>query len=71
MLLAGPTGAVGLLAALVVPAFGAAAVTCPVRHFLGVVVVRLRARSRGTVPFPLLHLAPVVLTRGRGRGLAA
>ncbi|WP_214409872.1 DoxX family protein [Sphaerisporangium fuscum] len=55
-------GAIGLLAGLAVPPIGVAAAIGLVLYFAGAVVTVLRARSYKTVVFPLLYLAPVVVT---------
>ncbi|MFF4877981.1 DoxX family protein [Micromonospora sp. NPDC000668] len=59
-------GAVGLLVGLAVPAIGVLAGTCLVLYFVGAVITVLRARSYKTVAFPLLYLAPVVVTLAVG-----
>lgn len=55
-------GAAGLLAGLLVPAIGVLAGIALVVYFAGAVVTVLRARSYAHVPYPLLYLAPVVIT---------
>lgn len=60
--LAKAAGAVGLLVGLAVPAIGVLAGICLVLYFIGAVITVLRARSYKTVAFPLLYLAPVVVT---------
>ncbi|PKV83347.1 DoxX family protein [Streptomyces sp. TLI_146] len=60
--LAKAAGAAGLLVGLAVPGIGIAAGIALVLYFLGAVVAVLRARSYKTVAFPVLYLAPVVVT---------
>ncbi|MBB5782012.1 DoxX family protein [Nonomuraea jabiensis] len=59
-------GAIGLLVGLAVPAIGVAAGIGLVLYFVGAVITVLRARSYKTVVFPLLYLAPVVVTMALG-----
>jgi hypothetical protein len=56
--LAKAVGALGLLAGAFVPAIGLAAAVGVILYFLGAVVTVLRARSYGTVAYPVLYLVP-------------
>jgi hypothetical protein len=60
-------GALGLAAGLVVPAVGVAAGICLVLYFLGALVTVARAHWYSHLPFPLLYLAPVVVSLALGR----
>ena len=55
-------GSLGLLIGLFVPVIGLVAGIGLVLYFLGAVITVLRARSYGHVPFPLIYVAPVVVS---------
>ncbi|MFB4279150.1 DoxX family protein [Nonomuraea sp. MTCD27] len=55
-------GAVGLLVGLLVPVIGILAGAGLVLYFVGAVITVLRARSYVHIPYPLLYLAPVIVT---------
>ncbi|UVS78077.1 DoxX family protein [Actinokineospora sp. UTMC 2448] len=55
-------GAVGLVVGLLVPAIGWAAGIALVVYFIGAVITVARARVWAHIPFPLLYLAPVVVS---------
>lgn len=54
------TGAVGLLAGLLVPALGVLAAVALVLYFTGAVITVIRARWFSHIPFPLMYAALVV-----------
>lgn len=55
-------GAVGLVVGLFIPLLGVAAGICLILYFIGAVITVVRARSYGHIAFPLLYLAPVVVS---------
>lgn len=55
-------GAVGLVVGLFVPAIGVAAAVGLVLYFLGAVITVLRARWFSHVAFPVMYMAPVVVS---------
>ncbi|MEU7897115.1 DoxX family protein [Nonomuraea sp. NPDC049152] len=59
-------GAAGLLVGLFVPVIGVLAGIGLVLYFTGAVVTVARARSYSHIPFPLLYLAPVVVSMALG-----
>lgn len=59
-------GAAGLLAGLFVPVIGVLAGIGLVLYFTGAVLTVARARSYSHIPFPLLYLAPVVVSMALG-----
>ena len=62
------TGAIGLVVGLAIPAVGTAATIGIVVYFAGAVVIVIRARAYGHIPFPLMYLAPVVVAAALGAG---
>lgn len=56
--LAKAAGAAGLVVGLFAPFIGVAAAIGIILYFLGAVVTVLRARSYGTVVYPVLYLVP-------------
>ncbi|GAB2809490.1 DoxX family protein [Actinoallomurus bryophytorum] len=59
-------GAAGLVAGLFVPFIGVAAGIGLVLYFTGAVVTVLRARWFSHVPFPLVYVAPVIVSLALG-----
>jgi len=53
-------GAAGLLVGLFVPIIGVLAGIGLVLYFAGAVITQVRARWYRHIPFPLLHMAPVI-----------
>jgi hypothetical protein len=60
-------GAVGLLFGLAVPVIGTMAGIGLVLYFTGAVLTVVRARWYSHVPYPLVFLAPVVVSMALGR----
>ena len=59
-------GAAGLLAGLFVPVIGVAAGIGLILYFAGAVITVARAQRYGHIPYPLLYLAPVVVSLALG-----